>query len=69
MLFLKFTIRRNGDLESIQLITSSGYARLDNEALRAINVAAPFAPFPVSWGGLEKLHITATFEYMGRRIF
>lgn len=69
VLFLKFTIRRNGDLESVQLITSSGYARLDNEALRAIKVAAPFAPFPKGWGGLERLNITATFEYGGRRIF
>jgi len=68
-LFLVFTIKSDGYLEGVQLITSSGFARLDNEAVRAINAAAPFAPFPESWGGLEKLNIRATFEYTGRRIF
>ena len=68
-LFLVFTIRSNGSLEGVQLLNSSGYARLDNEAIRAINAAAPFAPFPKAWGGLEKLNIRATFEYTGRRIF
>ena len=68
-LFLVFTIRRNGDLEGVQLLTSSGYARLDDEAVRALTKAAPYPPFPASWGGLEKLHIRATFEYSGRRIF
>ncbi len=68
-LFLVFTIRSNGVLEDVKLITSSGYARLDNEAVRAIRAASPFAPFPASWGGLERLNIRATFEYTGRRIF
>ena len=62
-LFLVFTIRSNGDLENIELLSSSGYARLDNEALRAIRVAAPYAPFPKDWGALEKLNIKATFIY------
>lgn len=62
-LFLVFTIRSNGDLENIELLTSSGYARLDNEAMRAIRVASPFPPFPKDWGSLEKLHIKATFIY------
>lgn len=68
-LFLVFTIKSDGYLEGVQLINSSGYARLDNEAIRAINAASPFAPFPKSWVGLEKLNIRATFEYTGRRIF
>lgn len=62
-LFLIFTIRSNGELENIELLTSSGYARLDNEAVRAIRVAAPYPPFPKDWGSLEKLHIKATFIY------
>lgn len=62
-LFLIFTIRSNGDLENIELLSSSGYARLDNEALRAIRVAAPYPPFPKDWGSLEKLNIKATFIY------
>ncbi|HVY56199.1 MAG TPA: energy transducer TonB [Thermodesulfobacteriota bacterium] len=62
-LFLVFTIKRNGELENIELISSSGYARLDNEAIRAIRSAAPYSPFPEGWGSLERLHIRATFIY------
>lgn len=62
-LFLVFTIKRNGDLENIQLLNSSGYARLDNEAIRAIRSASPYSPFPEGWGSMERLHIKATFIY------
>ena len=62
-LFLVFTIKRNGDLENIELLNSSGYARLDNEAIRAIRLASPYSPFPEGWGSLERLNIKATFIY------
>lgn len=62
-MFLVFTIKRNGDLENIQLLNSSGYARLDNEAIRAIRSASPYSPFPEGWGALERLNIKATFIY------
>ncbi|GIW46557.1 MAG: protein TonB [Deltaproteobacteria bacterium] len=61
-LFLIFTIRKDGQLEDIKLINSSGYSRLDEEAIRAIKVASPFSPFPESWG-LERLNIRAVFRY------
>lgn len=61
-LFLVFTIRKDGQLEDIKLINSSGYSRLDEEAIRAIKVASPFSPFPESWG-LERLNIRAVFRY------
>jgi protein TonB len=62
-LFLVFTIKRDGSLEDVKLINPSGYARLDDEAVRAIRVASPFSPFPKSWGGLERLNIRAEFRY------
>lgn len=62
-LFLVFTIRRDGSLEDVKLINPSGYARLDDEAIRAIRIASPFSPFPKSWGGLERLNIRAEFRY------
>jgi protein TonB len=62
-LFLIFTIRRDGQLEDVKLINSSGYARLDDEAIRAIDVAAPFPPFPSQWGSLERLNVRAVFRY------
>ncbi|HSE82984.1 MAG TPA: TonB family protein, partial [Thermodesulfobacteriota bacterium] len=61
-LFLVFTIKRNGELEDVNLIDPSGYVRLDEEAIRAIRVAAPFSPFPESWS-LEKLNVRAVFRY------
>ena len=63
---LIFTIKSNGDLAGIQIVSSSGFKALDGEALRAIKVAAPFHPFPKSWQGLEKLNVKATFEYTYR---
>lgn len=63
---LIFTIKSNGDLDGIQIVSSTGFRALDGEALRAIRVAAPFHPFPKSWQGLEKLNVKATFEYTYR---
>lgn len=61
-LFLVFTIRRDGYLEDVKLITPSGHERLDDEAVRAVRVASPYSPFPKSWE-LEKLNVKATFRY------
>ena len=62
-LFLVFTLKSDGELVDIQLITSSGHARLDNEAFRALKAGSKYAPFPKSWGGLERLNIRASFTY------
>lgn len=61
-LLLIFTISSNGKLEDVKLLETSGYPRLDNEALRAIRVAAPYIPFPKAWN-LERLNIRAGFIY------
>ncbi len=65
---LKFTIVEDGSLEDVQLIKSSGYPALDEEAIRAVKTAAPYPPLPKSWG-LKKLHIIGEFNYiLGYRI-
>ncbi len=61
-LLLVFTIRSDGYLEDVKLLDTSGFRRLDDEAIRAIRVAAPFSPFPKSWE-LERLNIRAIFRY------
>ncbi len=65
-LFLMFTLNKNGEVEDIKLIDSSGYKNLDKEAIRAIKIASPFNPFPKSWR-LERLHVRASFEYSFQR--
>lgn len=61
-LLLIFTLSSNGQLEDVKLLETSGFPRLDNEALRAIRVAAPYVPFPKAWE-LERLNIKAGFIY------
>ena len=57
-----FTIKKDGTLADIKLTSSSGYKKLDMEAIRAVKVAAPFNPIPKRMH-LKKLHIIASFEY------
>ena len=57
-----FTLRKDGYLESVRIIESSGFENLDREVLRTIRVASPYNPFPESWEE-EKLKIPATFDY------
>lgn len=57
-----FTLRKDGYLESVRIIESSGFENLDREVLRTIRVASPYNPFPKSWDE-EKLKIPATFDY------
>ena len=63
-LWVRFIIKKDGTLEDAILIKSSGYPMLDDAALSAIRLAAPFYPFPTSFGSLEKITINASFEYI-----
>ena len=65
-LVLAFTILRNGQLEAVHVIRSSGFSALDQEAIRAVQTAAPFRPLP-PWIG-KRLDIMATFEYVDSRV-
>lgn len=61
-LLLILTVNKAGVLTSLRLVESSGFPILDNEALRAVKAAAPFAPFPAYLGD-EPWNIRATFRY------
>jgi protein TonB len=63
-LWVRFIIKKDGTLEDIILIKSSGYPMLDDAALSAIRLAEPFYSFPTSFGSLEKITINASFEYI-----
>ena len=61
-LLLIFTLNKAGTLTYIRLTQSSGFPVLDEEALRAVKLAAPFDPLPPQMGD-EPWNISASFHY------
>jgi protein TonB len=57
-LYIKFDILKDGSLGNLELLKSSGYKILDDEALRAIRASAPFQPLPEDWN-MERYSIRA----------
>ena len=57
-------IRADGSVENIEIDRPSGYRLLDDAARRAVDLAAPFPPFPAAvlkeW---DILSISRTFSY------
>ncbi len=62
-LYIKFAIKRNGDLGKIEIIRTSGYRHLDKAVLEALKDAQPFWPLPDGWEN-DDLEITGHFIYM-----
>lgn len=61
-LALCFSIVRDGHLDRLELLSSSGHPLLDEEALKAVRGAAPYYPLPDRLK-ISRLNILATFEY------
>ena len=53
---VSFTLKRNGEVEDVQVKESSGNKSFDQEAIKIVQEAAPFPPFPQSLHG-EQRHI------------
>ena len=64
-LFLNFTIHRDGTVTDVSIASTSGFELLDQEAVRAITAASPFAPLPDAWNE-DHITITGHFLYMNR---
>jgi protein TonB len=62
-LLLQFTILRDGHLEEVRLMRSSGSRILDEEAIRAVKAANPYNPFPKRIKK-NRLRINAVFSYL-----
>jgi TonB family protein len=60
---IAFTILQNGSIAGVSVATSSGVSTLDNLALRAIQLAAPFGKLPIGFTE-NKLDITYTLHYV-----
>lgn len=61
-LIIKFTIKKNGRLGSVELIRTSGYKNLDDAALKALRDGEPYWPLPDEWG-MEAYTIEGHFIY------
>ena len=59
---VKMSIDANGSLAGVTLISSSGYAELDDGAINVARAAAPFEPLPEIYN-LSRLNIVASFHY------
>jgi TonB family protein len=61
-LMVIFSLAKQGNLTQIEIISSSGYEILDEEALRAVSAAAPFPTFPEHIT-VSRLNVKANFNY------
>ena len=58
------TVENSGELEDIRILKSSGYAVLDEAAIRIVRMAAPFSPFPEELRATtDKLEILRTWQF------
>lgn len=58
------TVRSDGELEAIEILNSSGYAVLDEAAVRIVRLAAPFPPFSDALRETtDKLEILRTWQF------
>lgn len=67
ILYIDFTINKDGTLGDVLVRKSSGSPVLDDAAVTALRLAAPFPPFPDNFL-VEKINIKARFEYILRSI-
>lgn len=57
-------IRRDGTIDSLQLLRSSGNKLLDDAALRIARLAEPYPPLPKTSDNLDVLHVVRTWEFL-----
>lgn len=61
---LLVVIRKDGSLEEVRVLKSSGYAVLDEAALKIVRMAAPYSPFPPELAATtDKLEIVRTWQF------
>ena len=61
---LLVVIRKDGSLEDIKVLSPSGYAVLDEAAIKIVRMAAPYAPFPSELRATtDKLEIVRTWQF------
>ncbi|MEE4660607.1 MAG: TonB family protein [Halieaceae bacterium] len=66
---LLVAIRYDGQIDNIEVLSSSGHAVLDEAAIRIVRLAAPFEPFPASLRETtDRLEIIRTWKFRKNRL-
>lgn len=61
---LLVVINKDGSLQNIRILKSSGYAVLDEAAIKIVRMAAPYAPFPPELAATtDTLEIVRTWQF------
>ncbi len=69
-LILRVALRADGTLEEVRVLRSSGSDVLDQAAVRIVNLAAPYAPFPPDIRKeTDVLDITRTWQFLSNNRF
>jgi protein TonB len=64
-LILHVALRSDGSLERVRVLRSSGFDLLDEAAVKIVELAAPFAPFPPDIrSDTDVLDITRTWQFL-----
>jgi len=61
-LIIRFTIKKNGQLGSAEVVRTSGHTNLDIAAIEALKEGTPYWPLPDEWG-MEAYTIEGHFVY------
>ena len=62
---LLVSVKKDGSINKINIMKSSGYKILDNAAIDIVRQAAPFEPFPSDFQDLDELEIIRTWDFRG----
>lgn len=66
---LLVVIRSDGTLEDVSVLSSSGYAVLDEAAIKIVRLAAPYSPFPAELKATtDKLEIVRTWQFQQNQL-
>lgn len=66
---LLVVILQDGSLEDVKVLSSSGYAVLDEAAIKVVRMAAPYSPFPAELKATtDKLEIIRTWQYLENQL-
>lgn len=61
-IIIRFAINKNGKLNDIELLKTSGHSSLDEAVIKTLQVASPYSSFPIDWNK-DSLIITGHFIY------